>query len=257
VAAEMIPFVQRPPHKHAAIYRVKTAHMALPNAAGFRSYVDNLRTRILVQAIVSADPDDRIITAFRRAEALFPLPLEVDSLSERTTQQTLDINRRILRGGVNGKTDGALAHELYEMAGDAKDLSAEATQLYALSLAFDPKGPHAPFAANNLAHNLLQNDLWYAARSYLDRAQELINLVPAKEKKFLMNLHDNTGVAHEKTGDFCGALDYYKRAGSKGEHNRRTLANALKENKIDCPYSSLNTSLNTRAKAFAGGRPRR
>lgn len=216
VPAEWAPLSGRAKHAHTAIYHATTPHMALPNAAPFRNYIQEIRTRVLVQTVLRADPDDNVIAAFRRANALFPIPLDLASLGDEATKQTVALDRRILGGGAGRKSDGDLAHELYEMARAAKDLSADASEFYALSLAFDPDGPHAPFAANNLAHNLLQTDRWMEARRYLDHAQKHAGLIPPKEKKFVATLHENSGRAYEHTGEFCEALAYYKRAGAKG-----------------------------------------
>jgi hypothetical protein len=256
VPAEISLFEPRSPHAHTAVYRATTSHMALPNAAAFRNYIEEIRARVIVQTIVRADPDDNVIAAFRRAQVVFPIRLELSSLAEESTKQTVDLNRRIL--GAGRKSDHELAHDLYEMAGDAKDLSDNASQFYALSLAFEPDGPHAPFAANNLAHNLLEGDRWYAARAYLEHAQKHLAQVPAKEKKFLATLHQNTAIAYEKTADFCAAITYYERAGMK--KYAKTLRERVVRSGVDAgclDQSSVNTSLSTRANAFAGGRPMR
>lgn len=233
VPAEITRGAHRPDHPHAEIYRLQTSHMALPNAEGFRSYVHQLRTRTLVQSVVRADPTEKVIKAFRGARALFPLPLDMSSLSDPETKQAINLNHRIL-----GATRSAreVADEVYAMAERARDKSDDASQLFALSIALDPDGPHAPYAANNLAHNLLEHDYWFAARGYLEHAQRHISQVPAKEKNFLATLETNTGVALEKTGEPCKALEHYARGGKEGRREGKRLKNEMSD---PCPSTNV------------------
>ena len=233
VIAEYTPF-DPSPHQHSMVRHLTNEHSALPRDLGFLRYVDEMRTSALVGAILAAKPDTAVYNAFRRAGSLLPVSVDIKAIGTRETEAILTFNRFVFASSTaRPLSNHAIAHRLYALAKEAPDYSDTALRLYALTVAFDPQGEHAAYDANSVSDILLKIDLWHSARDYSEHALSLLSSVKAPEQRFLSHVHENAGVAYEKTGMFAEALREYSLAASKdGRRNRINLEQKLKERRL-------------------------
>lgn len=233
VIAEYTPF-DASPHRHSTVRRLTSDHAALPRDIAFLNYIDEMRTSTLIGAILAATPTNAVYNAFRRAGSLLPVPVDMKTVGGTEAAKILAFNRFVLVAWTGQPlSDATIAHHLYEWAKAAPDNTETALRLYALTVAFDPLGKHAVYAANSASDILLQFDRWHSAAEYSKHALSLLTTVEASDLKFASHVHENAGVAYEKTGEFTEALRQYALAASSdGRRNRINLEQKLRERRM-------------------------
>jgi len=234
VVAEYTPF-DPSPHHHSLVRHLASEHGALPRDLGFLGYIDEMRTASMVGAILASAPTPVVYHGFRRAGSVLPVPAEMKDIDKPATQAILAFNRFVFASATGQPlSNQEIARRLYALAKDAPDYSDTSLRLYALSVAFHPRGEQAVYAANHLSDILLRLDRWHAALDYSEHALSLLSSVRSTERDFLSHVHENAGVAFEKAGRFTEALREYGLARSKdGKRNRTNLERKLGEQRLD------------------------
>ena len=231
------------PHPHAEVRHLASEHVALPRDLGFLAYIDEMRTSALVDAILRAQPTSAVYNAFRRAGSLLPVPVDMKLVGTPANESILGFNRFVFAASTGQPlSNKEIAHRLYKLAREAPNYSETALRLYALTVAFDPRGEHAVYAANHTGEILLRHDLWHDALPYAEHSLSLLHTLPRTETEFLATVHLNSGVAYEKSGRFSDALRHYELAGRKAKTNLLNLREKLREHNIEIPATTASTS---------------
>lgn len=220
---------QRIAHEHAGIHEIDHGHGELTKSTGFLQFLDDMRQSTLVDAIVAGPTTDEVVAQFRRFGSLLAVPFNVDAARSGATQPIVDFDRRVLtRAPEPPPSNEKIAEALFRRAEDAREYSREASNLYALAVAFAPFSEWAGYSANNLADNLLRDGLFREGAAYAEHARKL--LPQLREQSIADQIYLNLGVGLEKLGQYRAALDAYSNSNAKRANEyRRSLENYLKE----------------------------
>jgi hypothetical protein len=220
---------QKVTHDHAAIHEINGGHGELTRSAGFLQFLDDMRQTILVRAILSEPATDNVVAQFRRSGSLLPVPFDVEAARAGAVKSIVEFDRRVLTPSPDSPpSSDNIAEALFRRAEDAQEYSHEASNLYALAVAFAPFSEWAGYAANNLADNLLRDGALREGAAYADHARRL--LPQLREKSIADQIYLNLGVGLEKLGQYRAALNAYSQSTMKrASQYRRSLENYLKE----------------------------